>query len=89
MVFCVSFGFFLCFFRFVDSRRLKQSRKQPDSSTSSCLREASLIEKPLRVSSKQRQKSRAGVERTSCSIGASIPCMTCFKIIQSSCSRSR
>ncbi|KAL4201560.1 hypothetical protein AMTRI_Chr02g259200 [Amborella trichopoda] len=99
MVLCVSFDFFLCFFRFIDSIRvralafrsskLKQSRKQPDSSASGCLREASPIEKPLHASSKQRLKSRARVERTSCSIGASIPCTTFFKIIQSSCSSSR
>ncbi|KAL4189199.1 hypothetical protein AMTRI_Chr08g164310 [Amborella trichopoda] len=68
---------FLCFFRFIDSRRLKPSRKQPDSSSSGCLSEASLIESCL------------AVERTSCTNGASIPCMTCFKVIQSSCSSSR
>ncbi|KAL4194977.1 hypothetical protein AMTRI_Chr05g62220 [Amborella trichopoda] len=85
MVFFVSFGFFSCFFR----SKLKQSRKQPDSSVSGCLSKASLIEKSLQASSKQRLKSRAQVERTSCSIGISIPCTTCFKIIQSSCSSSR
>ncbi|KAL4189194.1 hypothetical protein AMTRI_Chr08g164260 [Amborella trichopoda] len=89
MVFCVSFGFFLCFFRFLFVSKLKQSRKQPDSSSSGCLSKASLIEKTLRASSKQGFKSRARVERTSYNIGASIPCTTCFKIIQSSCSSSR
>ncbi|KAL4192734.1 hypothetical protein AMTRI_Chr06g195800 [Amborella trichopoda] len=77
---------FLCFFRFIDNKR---SRKQPDSSASGCLSEVSLINKPLRASTKQRLKSKARVERTSCSIGASIPCATCLKIIQSSCSSSR